>query len=180
MKIAMKIFAVFAVFAVGASARVLLDDSCATADCCNEKISIFGGGLNWESDDWCTNHMPCRDVAGTLFEWGAAKCCELRVINKKFNVSDDAKFCPGRISSWPCSGDMSEITRCCKNKILSDDYTGGDAVCDGFRCNDWFHSDDGLGQCCYERLHQNVTDSWCEDNMSRLFPDYGDGVGGRG
>ena len=66
---AMKIFAVFAVFAVGASARVLLDDSCATADCCNEKISI-SGGLNWESEKWCKYNMPCRDVAWTLLGWG--------------------------------------------------------------------------------------------------------------
>ena len=172
MKIAMKIFAVFAAFAVGASARVLLDDSCSTADCCNAKYYTFWSRYEWEGDDWCRNTMPCGNFTDST---DLSACCELRVIDNK-SVEGDAVVCDAA-GNFPLTSSCAEVKlhhderrmECCLNRLLGDHsellYNDLEEWCKTtYTCKQLYPGDDkiaGFRICCDAR--KDTPDAWPEE-----------------
>ena len=100
------------------------------------------------------------------------ECCELRVINKNFNVGDDAEFCPKQISSWPCfKYQDSDQDKCCDNKLMYGKISG-DLWCNNhLSLCDTFGTRSEYVLCANYKITNNITDNTVNSSACRYHED---------
>ena len=147
MKIAMKIFAVFAAFAVGTSARVLsasppspipVDNECSTVACCKDK-GQWGDTPFWKSeqhpDKWCCDKSFLNDLETYLDKNTSSldkvyetpdSCdvvvdkCGVRFENDKYKIK---KCCETKSAMWSNGGMNIADESCSEDPVIPEPVT---------------------------------------------------------